>query len=73
MRLTLIDGTFSAVEARELFTRMVQVKFRFLEERIGTDCSEEDLAMREKSISLIQQELARWLNYMPYWMGSNVV
>ncbi len=58
MQLTLIDGSFSAAEAKELLTRLVQVKLRFHEERIATGSTEEDVSMREKRISRLQHELS---------------
>ena len=58
MQLTLIDGAFSAAEAQELLVKMVQVKLRFHEEHIPEGSSEEDIAMRERRISRLQQELA---------------
>lgn len=65
MHLTLIDGTFSAAEAQELITRLVQVKLRFHEERIRPGSSEEDVHMREQRITRLQQELAAFRQQLP--------
>lgn len=65
MQLTLIDGTFSAADAQELITRLVQVKIRFHEEHIHLGSSEEDVNMREQRISRLQQELTDFRAQLP--------
>lgn len=58
MKIQLIDGHFSAADALELTTRMVQVKVRFLEDKIKGLEHEEDIKMREWRIKNLQNELA---------------
>ena len=59
MNLQLILGEFSAVDALELIARMIHIKIRFHEERIGQDSSEEDIKFRESKIKQLQKELSQ--------------
>ncbi len=58
MEFNLIDGTFTVAESQELLRQLVQVKLQFHENRISAGSSEEDISMRERRISQLQQELA---------------
>lgn len=56
MNIDLMNGTFSPNEAMELISRLVDAKIRFLQDRIETTASEEDIKMRETRIRRIQSE-----------------
>ena len=57
MNIQLIKGQFSANEAIDIITKMVQVKIQFQENKINALSDEEDIKMREKRIKQLQKEL----------------
>lgn len=58
MNIQLIQGEFSAPDALELVTQMIQLKIKYHESKIVTDTSEEDIKYRESRIKRLQKELA---------------
>ena len=62
MNIQLILGEFSAVDALELIARMIHIKIKYHEERIGQNSSEEDIKYRESKIKQLQQELFQLRN-----------
>ncbi|MBC7628927.1 MAG: hypothetical protein H7254_16730, partial [Ferruginibacter sp.] len=50
MNIQLIQGQFSANEAIEIITQMIQVKIKFQENKINNTHGEEATKMREKRI-----------------------
>lgn len=57
MRLQLIQGNYSKMEAIELISQLAQVKIKFLESKIEKSHAEEDIHMREQRIQQLQKEL----------------
>lgn len=57
MNLQLIQGQFSAQDAIDIITQMINVKIKFHEKKINSAHTEEDIKMREKRIKQLQQEL----------------
>ncbi|HMO32880.1 MAG TPA: hypothetical protein PKE63_03880 [Lacibacter sp.] len=57
MNLQLIHGSFCTAEAAELLHQLVQVKIRFLENRIEKGQDEADIKMLERRIKSLQDEL----------------
>jgi len=57
MNIQLIQGEFSAQDALELITHMIQVKIRYHEKKIATQSSEEDIKYRESKIKNLQKDL----------------
>lgn len=57
MHLQLIQGQFSADDAIEILTQMVQVKIKFHEGKIHDGLNEEDIKTRENRIKELQKEL----------------
>lgn len=57
MQLQLLQGQFSAREALNILSEMIQVKIRYHEAKIGASDSEEDIHMRERRISELQNDL----------------
>ena len=55
--LSLIQGQFSANEAIDIITQMVQVKIKFHESKITNTSNEEDIKMQEKRIKELQNDL----------------
>jgi hypothetical protein len=65
MELRLLDGTFSAAEARELLEHVVAVKTNFHLNKIDmNNFSEEDLRHSEKRIMELEDELRKALAYI---------
>ncbi len=65
MELTLLKGNFSASEAEELITRLIDVKIKFHENKINHQHeNEEDIKMREKRIIQLQKDLADARTYL---------
>jgi hypothetical protein len=57
MVIQLIEGKFSAKDALELLTQMINVKIRYHESKIDINSSEEDIKSRETNIKKLQNEL----------------
>lgn len=64
MNIQLIKGSFTANEALEIISQMIQVKIRFHENKIGTIKNEEDIKNRESKIKQLQHDLARIRQYI---------
>lgn len=64
MQVSLINGQFTATEAINIITQMIQVKIRFHEDKIQPGSSQEDIKMREKKIKFLQHELAGLREYI---------
>lgn len=57
MELQLIKGHFSAQDAVEIMTRMIDVKIKYHEGKITSESTMEDIKMRERRIKQLQKEL----------------
>jgi hypothetical protein len=57
MNLQLFQGHFNQQEAVELITAMIEVKIKYHERKISVGNMEEDVKMREKRITQLQNEL----------------
>ncbi|CAN5663146.1 hypothetical protein BH10BAC3_BH10BAC3_38160 [soil metagenome] len=64
MTIQLIHGQFSAQDAIDILTQMINVKIKFHENKIKTGHAEEDIKMREKRIKQLQQQLQEVRNYI---------
>jgi len=62
MKLQLINGEFTATETLELVTQMVQVKIKFLENKIHNLQNEEDIKVKERKIITLQNKLSELRN-----------
>lgn len=56
MNIDLIKGSYSPNETLDLVTELVHVKIKYLENKIETSLSEEDIKMRENRIKEIQRD-----------------
>ena len=56
--LSLIQGKFSANEAVDIISNMVQVKIKFHENKITNTSNEEDIKMQEARIKELQNDFA---------------
>ena len=56
--LSLIQGNFSANEAVDIISNMVQVKIKFHESKITNTSNEEDIKSQEARIKELQNDLA---------------
>ena len=64
MKIQLIQGQFSAQDALELISKMIDAKIKFHESRITNACGEEDIKMRERKIKHLQKDLFEARNYI---------
>jgi hypothetical protein len=64
MNIKLIQGQFSAQDAIDIITQMINVKIKFHENKINNAFAEEDIKMREKRIKQLQQQLQESRNYI---------
>lgn len=55
--IQLIQGSFSKEEAIHLIAKMIDVKIKYHEDKIGKSDNEEDIKMRETRIKQLQKEL----------------
>lgn len=55
--MQLIKGTFKTQDALQIISRLVEVKIKFHEDKIGLSQSEEDIKMRERRIKELQRYL----------------
>ncbi len=59
MKIQLINGQFTTQEAIDLITQMVQVKIRFLENKISNLHNEEDIKSKETKIVVLQNTISK--------------
>lgn len=57
MELQLIKGYFTAKDAVDIITNILNVKIKYHEGKITAESSEEDIKMREGRIKQLQNEL----------------
>lgn len=57
MMIQLIQGEFSANDALELISQMIQIKIKYHENKISSQSNEEDIKTREVKIKRLQKEL----------------
>lgn len=57
MKIQLIQGKFSANDALELITNMINIKIKYHENQVVNNISEEDIKSRESKIKQLQKEL----------------
>lgn len=69
--MQLIQGQFTAQEALDIITQMINVKIKFHENKINNSHAEEDIKMREKRIKQLQQELQESRDYIQK-QGKNI-
>ncbi len=71
MDIQLIQGQFSAQDAVDIITQMIQVKIKFHENKIINSHGEEATKMREKRIKDLQQDLNMVRNFIEN-QGENI-
>lgn len=59
MKIQLINGQFTAQETIDLVSQMVQVKIKFLENKISNLHNEEDVKSKEAKIVTLQNTLSK--------------
>lgn len=71
MTIDFLQGTYDSKEATELLAQLFLVKIRFHERKIHKNLSEEDVAMRERCISRLQDDfdqIRRFLGASQGWI-----
>lgn len=58
MQVELIKGQFSAADALDILSQMIQVKIKYHESKIEASSNEEDIKYRETRLKNLQAELA---------------
>lgn len=64
MNIQLIQGQFSAKDAIDIITQMIDVKIKFQESKIDKSSSEENIKMREVRIKSLQNDLYNARKYI---------
>jgi len=64
MKMQLINGEFTQSETLELITQMVQVKIKFLENKIHNSQNEEDIKTKESKIIALQNKVSELRNHI---------
>ncbi len=59
MKIQLINGQFTAQETIDLVTQMIQVKIKFLENKISNLHNEEDIKSKETKIVTLQNTISK--------------
>lgn len=62
MKIQLINGQFTANETNDLISQLVQVKIKFLENKINSLQHEEDIKSKETKIVALQNILSNLRN-----------
>ena len=58
MKIQLINGQFTATETNDLISQLVQVKIKFLENKINSLLHEEDIKSKKTKIVALQNALS---------------
>jgi hypothetical protein len=64
IKVKLIDGAFTSVDAASILRGMIEVKVKFHEDKIGRLSNMEEIKMREnriKELQRIQSNIQEWL------------
>ncbi len=70
MNITILQGHFSPKEAEELITKMIDIKIKYHENKIGeSEDHAEDIKMREKRIIQLQRDLYEVRRYIKQQSG----
>lgn len=64
MKISLLKGRFTAKDAEELLSMMIQIKIRYHESKINSEDNEEDIKMRERRIRELQNDLYEVRKYI---------
>ena len=64
MKIQLINGQFTANETNDLISQLVQVKIKFLENKINSLQHEEDIKSKETKIVALQNTLSNLRNHI---------
>lgn len=64
MKISLLKGRFTAEDAEELISTMIQIKIRYHEKKILAGDNEEDVKMRERRIRELQNDLYEVRKYI---------
>lgn len=64
MHIQLIHGQFSAQDAIDIITHMIQIKVKYHESKITSNSTIEDIKMREAKIKRLQKDLSEVRNYI---------
>ena len=59
MKIQLINGQFTTQETIDLITQMIQVKIKFLENKISNLHNEEDIKSKETKIVSLQNTISK--------------
>lgn len=58
MKIQLINGTFTPSESIDLLTQLLQVKIKFIENKISKSHHEEDVKSKENKIIKLQNTIS---------------
>ena len=64
MKIQLINGQFTTQETIDLITQMIQVKIKFLENKISNLHNEEDIKSKETKIVKLQNKISELQEYL---------
>lgn len=64
MKIQLINGQFTVSETNDLISQLVQVKIKFLENKINSLQHEEDIKSKETKIVALQNTLSNLRNHI---------
>ncbi len=64
MEIQLIKGSFSAEDAADILSKMINIKIEYHQSKIDKSSNEEDIKMREERIKLLQRDLVSAKNYI---------
>ncbi len=71
MDINILQGNFSAGDAEELITKMIDIKIKYHENKVGlSEDHTEDIKMREKRIIQLQKDLYEARQYIRHQKGS---
>lgn len=64
MEMQLIQGSFSAEDAADIISKMINIKIEYHQSKIDKSSNEEDIKMREERIKQLQRHLVSAKNYI---------
>lgn len=64
MKITLLKGSFDAMDLQNVLTEMIHVKIRYHESKIEQSDGEETIKMREKRVIELQKDLYELRKYI---------
>lgn len=64
MNIPLVEGNFSKKDATDIITQLIHIKIKFLESKINSCASEEEIKRHKRKVNQLQKYLFEFKNFI---------